>query len=126
MYGDIGGSIDEYEIAIGSDTSDEIGGSSALTFDGSTMSITGDVTATGDISAVDVTATGVTATPTLSITGGVVGSLNSTFVGAAPTDGATAGTEGDILFDDIAIYVCTVTGVAGAATWKRVVLVDLA
>ncbi len=118
--GTIGGSITDNQVAIGAATADSIEGSSALTFDGSTMSIT------GNVSAVDVTATGVTATPTLSITGGVVGSLRSAFVAAAPTDAATAGTQGDILFDAVAIYVCTVTGVVGAATWKRVVLVDLA
>ena len=118
--GDIGGSIDEYEIAIGAATSNEIGGSSALTYNSSILSVTGAVSSGTLTATVDIE------TPTISITGGAVGSLRSAFVSSAPTDAATAGTEGDIIFDAVAIYVCTVTGVAGSATWKRVVLVDLA
>tara|TARA_R110000824_G_scaffold83445_1_gene208976 strand:+ start:22 stop:519 length:498 start_codon:yes stop_codon:yes gene_type:complete len=118
--GDIGGSISENEIAIGAATSNEIGGSASLTYNGSLLTVS------GAVSSGTLTATTDIETPTISITGGVVGSLRSAFVASAPTDAATAGTQGDILFDADAIYVCTVTGDAGAATWKRVVLVDLA
>jgi len=111
--GDIGGSIDENEIAIGAATSNEIGGSTSLTYNGSLLTVS------GAVSSGTLTATTDIETPTISITGGAVGSLRSAFVASAPTDAATAGTQGDILFDADAIYVCTVTGAAGAATWKK-------
>ena len=111
--GDIGGSISENEIAIGAATSNEIGGSASLTYNGSLLTVS------GTVSSGTLTATTDINTPTISITGGVVGSLRSAFVASAPTDAATAGTQGDILFDADAIYVCTVTGDAGNATWKK-------
>ena len=117
--GTIGGSITDNQVAIGATTADSIEGSASLTYDGSLLTVS------GGVSSGTLTATTDIDTPTLSVTGGVVGSLRSAFVAAAPTDVATAGTQGDILFDAVAIYVCTVTGVVGAATWKRVVLVDL-
>ena len=117
--GTIGGSITDNQVAIGATTADSIEGSASLTYDGSLLTVS------GGVSSGTLTATTDIDTPTLSVTGGVVGSLRSAFVAAAPTDAATAGTQGDILFDAVAIYVCTVTGVVGAATWKRVVLVDL-
>lgn len=118
--GTIGGSITDNQVAIGATTGNEIEGSSALTYNGSLLTVT------GAVSSGTLTATTNIDTPTLSITGGAVGSLRSAFVAAAPVDATTAGTQGDILFDAVAIYVCTITGIAGAATWKRVVLVDLA
>tara|TARA_R110000751_G_scaffold102624_1_gene197290 strand:- start:569 stop:961 length:393 start_codon:yes stop_codon:yes gene_type:complete len=117
--GDIGGSISENEIAIGAATSNEIGGSASLTYNGSLLTVS------GAVSSGTLTATTDIETPTISITGGVVGSLRSAFVASAPTDATTAGTQGDIILDADAMYVCTVTGVAASATWKRVVLVDL-
>ena len=118
--GDIGGSIADNQIAVGATTANEIEGSASLTYNGSLLTVS------GAVSSGTLTATTDIETPTISITGGAVGSLRSAFVASAPTDAATAGTQGDILFDAVAIYVCTVTGAAGAATWKRVVLVDLA
>ncbi len=118
--GDIGGSIADNQIAVGATTANEIEGSASLTYNGSLLTVS------GAVSSGTLTATTDIETPTISITGGVVGSLRSAFVASAPTDAATAGTQGDILFDAIAIYVCTVSGDAGNATWKRVVLVDLA
>ena len=72
------------------------------------------MTVSGTVSSGTLTATTDINTPTLSITEGVVGSLRITFVASPPSSAATAGTEGDILFDADAIYVCTVTGGAGA------------
>ena len=51
--------------------------------------------------------------------------LGTALTGAAIAAGtassaATAGTAGQLMFDASYIYVCTVTGIAGAATWRRV------
>ena len=115
--GDIGGSIADNQIAIGATIANEIEGSSALTYNGSILSVT------GTVSSGVLTATTSIDTPTLSITGGAVGSLRSAFVASAPTDIATAGTQGDILINADNIYVCTVTGGVGAATWKKSALI---
>lgn len=111
--GDIGGSIADNQIAVGATTANEIEGSASLTYNGSLLTVS------GAVSSGTLTATTDIETPTISITGGAVGSLRSAFVASAPTDAATAGTQGDILFDADAIYVCTVTGDAGNATWKK-------
>jgi hypothetical protein len=47
------------------------------------------------------------------------GPVNIVF-GTAPTSAATAGYIGDVIIDASAIYVCTVTGSASNATWKKV------
>lgn len=115
--GHIGGSITVGQVAFGAATANEIEGSSALTYDGSLLTVS------GTVSSGTLTATTDIDTPTLSITGGAVGSLRSAFVSSAPSSAATAGTEGDIVFDADAIYVCTATGAATAATWKKAALV---
>jgi hypothetical protein len=43
----------------------------------------------------------------------------------APTNAATAGTQGDIIQYGGYIYLCVVTGVAGAATWAKLTAVNL-
>lgn len=40
-------------------------------------------------------------------------------VGGTPTSAATAGTAGDIQYDATYMYICTTTGIAGAAVWQR-------
>jgi len=42
----------------------------------------------------------------------------------SPTSGATAGTAGKMVWDGTNLYLCTVTGVAGAATWTKLALVS--
>jgi hypothetical protein len=39
---------------------------------------------------------------------------------AAPTSAGTAGTAGEILYYSGFLYLCTVTGVAGSATWTKI------
>lgn len=41
---------------------------------------------------------------------------------ATCSSASTPGTKGQICFDSNFIYVCTVTGAAGAATWKKATL----
>ena len=36
-----------------------------------------------------------------------------------PTSAGTAGTAGELQWDATYIYICTATGIAGAATWER-------
>jgi hypothetical protein len=43
----------------------------------------------------------------------------------APTNAATAGTQGDIIQYGGYIYLCVVTGAAGAATWAKLTAVNL-
>jgi len=43
----------------------------------------------------------------------------------APTNAATAGTQGDIIQYGGYIYLCVVTGYAGAATWAKLTAVNL-
>jgi hypothetical protein len=38
------------------------------------------------------------------------------------TSAATAGTAGQLTWDNSFLYLCTVTGAAGAATWKKIAL----
>ena len=50
--------------------------------------------------------------------------LGNAMVGAAitagtPTSAGTAGTAGELQYDNTYIYICTATGIAGAATWER-------
>jgi hypothetical protein len=40
--------------------------------------------------------------------------------GSAPTSAGTAGTAGEIVYSGTNLYICTVTGAAGAATWNKV------
>jgi len=40
-------------------------------------------------------------------------------VAGTPTSAATAGRAGDIQYDATYIYVCTTSGIAGAAVWQR-------
>lgn len=39
---------------------------------------------------------------------------------SAPTSAATAGTAGQMIYHGALLYICTVTGAAGAATWNKV------
>ena len=112
--GTIGGSITDDQVAVGAATANSIEGSASLTYSGSLLTVS------GSVSSGTLTATSDIDTPTISITGGAVGSLRCAFVASPPSSAATAGTEGDIVFDADAIYVCTATGVATAATWKKV------
>jgi hypothetical protein len=45
--------------------------------------------------------------------------LQFTASGSAPTSAGTAGTAGQIIYFGTNLYICTVTGVAGAATWNK-------
>lgn len=73
-----------------------------------TVNATGEITSTADITTTaDISTAGLT----------ITGALNKAF-GTAPT-AATPGTQGDIIVDATNIYVCTVTGVADAATWLK-------
>jgi hypothetical protein len=50
--------------------------------------------------------------------------LGTALAGAAitpgtPTSAGTAGTAGQLQYDATYIYICTATGIAGAATWER-------
>jgi hypothetical protein len=42
---------------------------------------------------------------------------------AAPTSAATAGTAGQLIYHGSLLYLCTVTGLAGSATWTKVTVV---
>ena len=61
-------------------------------------------------------------TATTAPTNTAKGPLNIVF-GTAPTSAATAGYIGDVIIEADAIYVCTATGAATAATWKKAALV---
>ena len=112
--GAISGSITDDQVAVGAATGNSIEGSASLTYNGSLLTVS------GSVSSGTLTATSDIDTPTISITGGAVGSLRCAFVASPPSSAATAGTQGDIVFDADAIYVCTNTGLAAAATWKKV------
>lgn len=76
-----------------------------------TVSVTGEITSTADITTTaDISTAGLT----------ITGALNKAF-GTAPT-AATPGAKGDIIVDAANIYVCTATGAAGNAAWKKVEL----
>jgi len=55
--------------------------------------------------------------------------LGTALAGAAISSGtpisSTAGTAGQMLFDSSFLYVCTVTGTSGNATWKKIALSSL-
>ena len=48
--------------------------------------------------------------------------LNQLNTGIKPASATAAGTQGDIVFADDAIYVCVTTGTAGNAAWKKATL----
>lgn len=65
---------------------------------------------------------------TLSIGDGNIGATNGTLqlkeilmtdFGSAPTSAGTAGTAGEIVSQGGLVYFCSVTGIAGAATWNK-------
>jgi hypothetical protein len=41
---------------------------------------------------------------------------------SAPTSAGTAGTAGQIIYNGALLYLCTVTGAAGSATWNKFTL----
>jgi len=55
--------------------------------------------------------------------------IGTALTGAAISSGtptaSTAGTAGQMLFDSGFLYICTVTGVSGSATWKKIALSSL-
>jgi len=61
-----------------------------------------------------------TSTPTNQLD--VSGSSIRIRTASSPTSAATAGNIGEIRWDSGFLYICTATGVAGSATWKKVAL----
>ena len=68
---------------------------------------------------------------TVSQTAGSVGNVTLSgnsmriLASSTPTSAATAGNAGEIRWDSGYIYVCTTTGAAGAAIWKRAALTQV-
>jgi hypothetical protein len=48
--------------------------------------------------------------------------LTGAAIAAGTAISSTAGTAGQMLFDSGFLYICTVTGTSGNATWKKVAL----
>jgi len=44
------------------------------------------------------------------------------FLSSSKSSAVDAGTQGDLAYDDDYVYVCTTTGTAGNAIWKRIPL----
>ena len=75
---------------------------------------------------IDFTMYGDNGCATTVTTGTVVGSNHYFGSYGAKSSAVDAGTKGDTSYDDDYLYVCVKTGVAGAATWKKIPLAVVA